>query len=163
MDPAKKSSYWKFVVGFLGIIFTVAFAYVGWAIYDSNAFMRRLDTAVDAMRRAEAESLARATADKVGGKTPQETLALYIDAVEKGDYDLASKYFVLDKQESERKSLEVLGEDKKKFDFLVSTLKKVVISKTGEYSSDRRYFSFYDPVAIDLFLYPSGNWKIYEI
>ena len=33
--------------------------------------------------------------DTYGGKTPQETLNLFIDALKKGDIDLASKYFVL--------------------------------------------------------------------
>lgn len=30
--------------------------------------------------------------DKWGGKTPQETVALFTDAVKKGDFELASKY-----------------------------------------------------------------------
>jgi len=33
--------------------------------------------------------------DTYGGTTPQETLNLFIDALKKGDIDLASKYFVL--------------------------------------------------------------------
>lgn len=35
--------------------------------------------------------------DKYGGKTPDETLSLFIQALEKDDLRLASKYFVLDK------------------------------------------------------------------
>lgn len=34
--------------------------------------------------------------DTYGGKTPEETLALFISALENGDIDLASKYFVLE-------------------------------------------------------------------
>lgn len=34
-------------------------------------------------------------ADTYGGKTPQETLNMFIDALKKGDLDLASKYFIL--------------------------------------------------------------------
>ncbi|MCX7589835.1 MAG: hypothetical protein N2Z85_02760, partial [Patescibacteria group bacterium] len=33
--------------------------------------------------------------DTYGGKTPEETLKLFIDALKKEDFDLASKYFVL--------------------------------------------------------------------
>lgn len=44
--------------------------------------------------------------DKVGGKTPEETFDLFISALKKGDTDLASKYFVIQKQESWRKTLE---------------------------------------------------------
>lgn len=36
--------------------------------------------------------------DTYGGKTPEETLQLFVDALKKGDTELASKYFVLDKQ-----------------------------------------------------------------
>ncbi|MEK7143610.1 MAG: hypothetical protein AAB756_02155, partial [Patescibacteria group bacterium] len=32
--------------------------------------------------------------DTYGGATPEETLALFIDALKKGDTDLAAKYFV---------------------------------------------------------------------
>ena len=38
-------------------------------------------------------------ADTYGGDTPQETLDLFIAALEKGDTDLAAKYFVVYKQE----------------------------------------------------------------
>jgi hypothetical protein len=34
--------------------------------------------------------------DTYGGKTPQETLDMFIDALKKGDTELASKYFMLD-------------------------------------------------------------------
>jgi hypothetical protein len=36
------------------------------------------------------------TEDIYGGKTPQETLNMFIDALEKGDIELAGKYFALD-------------------------------------------------------------------
>ncbi len=48
--------------------------------------------------------------DKYGGKTPEETFDLFIDALKKEDIDLASKYFVIPKQESWKKTL---GEYKK--------------------------------------------------
>ncbi|MEK7506243.1 MAG: hypothetical protein AAB377_03560 [Patescibacteria group bacterium] len=35
-------------------------------------------------------------ADTYGGKTPEETLAMFVDALKKGDIELASKYFMLD-------------------------------------------------------------------
>ena len=37
--------------------------------------------------------------DTYGGKTPEETLRMFIDALKKGDIDLASKYFMLDTNE----------------------------------------------------------------
>lgn len=47
----------------------------------------------------------RYMADTYGGNTPEETLQLFIDALKKGDIDLAAKYFVLDKQEEWRGNL----------------------------------------------------------
>ena len=43
--------------------------------------------------------------DTYGGKTPEETLGLFVDALKKGDTTLASKYFVLDKQDEMKDSL----------------------------------------------------------
>src|SRR3990167_4021988 len=40
------------------------------------------------------------TADTYGGKTPQETLDLFVDALKKGDVELASKYFALNDNEN---------------------------------------------------------------
>lgn len=37
--------------------------------------------------------------DTYGGFTPEETLQLFIDALKKGDVDLAAKYFVIEKQD----------------------------------------------------------------
>ena len=37
--------------------------------------------------------------DTHGGDTPEETWNMFIDALEKGDVELASKYFVVEKQE----------------------------------------------------------------
>jgi hypothetical protein len=36
------------------------------------------------------------TADTYGGKTPEETLKLFIEALKAGDIELASKYFALE-------------------------------------------------------------------
>lgn len=41
--------------------------------------------------------------DKIGGDTPEQTVDLFIEALKKGDYELASKYFVIDEQEKWRK------------------------------------------------------------
>jgi hypothetical protein len=41
--------------------------------------------------------------DTYGGETPEETLTMFIDALEKGDIELASKYFILDDNLSRKK------------------------------------------------------------
>jgi len=98
--------------------------------------------------------------DKIGGNTPQETLDLFIKAVEEGDYDLASKYFVVGKQEKWEKHLPEIVEAGKINVFLepIKTIKKTNID-----IEDRNTFVVHDPVLVSFILYPSGNWKIEEI
>lgn len=36
--------------------------------------------------------------DMVGGNTPEETIDLFIEALKKGDYELASRYFTIEQQ-----------------------------------------------------------------
>ncbi len=43
--------------------------------------------------------------DKYGGKTPEETYVMFLEALKKKDIELASKYFVLEKQEEYKKAL----------------------------------------------------------
>lgn len=58
--------------------------------------------AVEAVRQAER----LLTQDTYGGLTPEETFTLLLDALRAGDVDLASKYFVLHKQEEWRDRLQ---------------------------------------------------------
>ncbi|MBI2055732.1 MAG: hypothetical protein HYT42_02460, partial [Candidatus Sungbacteria bacterium] len=51
--------------------------------------------------------------DKYGGDTPEETLRLFIDALKRGDVELASRYFPVGYQEKWRK--ELIGIKEKKF------------------------------------------------
>lgn len=44
--------------------------------------------------------------DRYGGKTPEETFDLFIEALKKEDVELASKYFVIPKQEGWKSTLE---------------------------------------------------------
>lgn len=43
--------------------------------------------------------------DKYGGKTPEETYDMFLDALRKGDTTLASKYLVIEKQDDWKKTL----------------------------------------------------------
>lgn len=52
--------------------------------------------------------------DTYGGKTPEETLKLFVAALKKGDIDLASKYFALDKNASREKWVKYLEDVKSK-------------------------------------------------
>lgn len=54
------------------------------------------------------------TADKNGGKTPQETLNMFVDALKKEDVELAASYFMLDDNLSRDKWIETLAIFKEK-------------------------------------------------
>ncbi len=97
-DASKnKNKYWKFVVGFLAIIILFAGGYFVWDKYlspqakldrqNQENYEKYLDWREDfeeAMKN-----------DIYGGKTPEETLKMFIDALKKDDVELASKYFML--------------------------------------------------------------------
>lgn len=104
--------------------------------------------------------IAAATKDTVGGKTPEETLRLYIEAVDRGDYKLASKYFVIEGQEKE---LEALSRFKGSKVAAIQNLLKQTLSSKGEFSINHLEFFIDRPIFVHLIKYPSGNWKILEI
>jgi len=146
----------------IGIFCVAVFLLIeGWNYYSQWKGEKRIDELAQELRRLDREYYERKATDKIGGKTPQETLDLFIQAVEKGDYELASKYFVVGEQGKWRKDLEEVGMAKK-LDTLLDPLKQVNILK-GSYSSDKKEFVVRKPILVSFILYPSGNWKIEEI
>lgn len=95
--PEKKSPRLKYIVAvvlFLGLLFL----YFGWVTYwspeakSAQEYQQKVEKAEKAM--TDFETAMRN--DTYGGKTPEETLTMFIDALKKGDVELASKYFMLD-------------------------------------------------------------------
>lgn len=70
------------------------------------------------------------TEDTYGGKTPQETLDMFIDALEKGDIELAGKYFILDDNLSRQKWENALKDSNEKGEIpkIIGLLKKLEAS-----------------------------------
>lgn len=65
--------------------------------------------------------------DRFGGKTPEETFDMYLAALKKGDLELASRYFWVDKQKGELEDLKEMkdrGELQVYIDELVSVKKE---------------------------------------
>src|SRR3989338_2957114 len=79
----------KFVAGF-AVIIVLAFGALYYLNYYNSPEQKALRYYAD-LEKQYAE-------DTYGGKTPEETLQLFIDALKAGDIDLASKYFVVEKQ-----------------------------------------------------------------
>ncbi len=69
--------------------------------------------------------------DIYGGKTPEETWGLFLDALKKGDIDLASKYFAVEKQ----------GEMKNRFEesIKLNRLQSSIKIFSGEFKKEKDY------------------------
>ncbi|MFH1188380.1 MAG: hypothetical protein V1652_00865 [bacterium] len=135
------------------------------------SFLRRreLDRMVHDMKQAEEDWHAAQMADTYGGTTPQETLRMFIDAMEKEDYELASKYFVIERQQEE---LDGMGTaPKENIDNVLVMLRECLdamdthpLEEVGSYSfNNKNGYLIEKPIAVDFFLYPNGIWKIEEI
>lgn len=84
----------KFLGVFLAIIGLVSGGYWIWFnYYSATAKMQANYEKYEDWQAAYDKAMRE---DIYGGKTPQETLSMFIDALKKGDIDLASKYFALD-------------------------------------------------------------------
>ena len=62
--------------------------------------------------------------DTYGGKTPEETWAMFLDALKKEDLELASKYFVPEKQEEWKKNL-ISTNQKSKLSTAIKNIEKI--------------------------------------
>src|SRR3989304_3783323 len=102
----ERGTYAKLLVGAVAVIALVSVAFAGWGIFKQWRMRKGVENFAETLKRLEQEDYRRAMTDTYGGKTPQETLQMYIDAVEKGDYELASKYFIGEKQEKELAKLQ---------------------------------------------------------
>ena len=103
--------------------------------------------------------------DTYGGETPEETLRLFIDALKKGDTDLAAKYFVLDVQPERREGLAKIKE-KGLLEEMVKDLEGA--KRYRSQKEDRVFFMTGDTMmmeavtTIDLIKLFSG-WKIRDL
>lgn len=116
---------YKKTITAVAVIVVLSSAFIGWGTYKQWQMRRGVEKFAQMLKQLEQEDYQRAMADTYGGKTPQETLQMYIDAVEKGDFELASKYFIGEKQEKELASLR--GSDPGNIKTVLDVLKKVEI------------------------------------
>lgn len=93
-----KTSLMRFAGIFLGIIILVAGIVYAWENYLSPEAKYARNVANQYQKYLDWETQYRETLknDTFGGSTPEETLRLFVEALKKGDVDLASKYFWID-------------------------------------------------------------------
>ncbi len=149
----------------IGLFFVVLFLAVeGYSYYDQWRGEKRVEELANALARIEKETFDKKAADKIGGKTPQETLDMFIKAVESGDYELASKYMIIENQAKEEEELSALKRENNLIWFL-NLLKKAESDGVVE----NNYFRMKAKTDLgpDYFIrfakYPSDNWKIEKI
>ena len=98
---------YKFFGGLILILFLGASVIYGIRFYRDRADLKALadyNTYLDKFKN-----------DTVGGKTPEETLKMFVAALKKGDVELASQYFSLDDKGSRQKWVEMLRQNKEDF------------------------------------------------
>ena len=95
-------NFWKFLIGFLALMVLVGGGYFVWDRYLSPQAKLNRETQKNYEKyltwQKNYEKAMRE--DTYGGKTPEETLQMFIEALKKEDIDLASKYFSLNTNEN---------------------------------------------------------------
>lgn len=158
--PAKRWIYLFFLAVLVFAVFIVFLNY-GLEKYNQWKGEQRISKLAEIFKKIKENDYKLALADTYGGKTPQETLDMFISAVEKSDYELASRYFVISQQEKWRNELMKIKESNKIITFLDPI--KEARNSEGEYSQNDNSFSIYKPIGIIFLKYPNGIWKIIEI
>lgn len=93
----KPLNRWKFSIALIAIILVVFFGLEIWSSYFSQTARQSREIQANYQKYLNVQNKYEAAmkADTYGGKTPEETLGMFIDALKKGDVELASKYFAL--------------------------------------------------------------------
>lgn len=102
----------------LGALFLIQY------LRDSENPEKQAEKYMEALEKAYRE-------DQYGGNTPEETLQLFIDALKKGDTDLAAKYFIIDEQEKWSGKLKDLA-NQSKLNILIEDIEKAVLEKSED-------------------------------
>lgn len=152
----------KLILIILGIMIVIWYSFVGVVKYMNWRWYEGMKNEAVKFEKEMEEREAKIMSDTYGGKTPQETLALFITAVEDGDYALASKYFVVERQGEWEDNLSEV----KNLDFLIDDLIKIkenLLTVPQNNFSTKDNYIVTDPILVTFIKYPSNLWKIDEI
>ena len=92
----------KIIIIAIVFLLIVVAGYIAGNLTKYGLDVRKADKMVERFQGALEEPYKN---DTYGGKTPEETWAMYIDALKKGDIDLASRYYAVGDQEKREKFL----------------------------------------------------------
>jgi len=160
IQSTKKPKIWRYaLMALLAILI-----FLGFSVYRYNLVLNSPSQyEKDLAARLEAEKQAK-MADTYGGYTPAETLQLYIDALKKADYELASKYFIESKRQADLDSYKnAKTENVQNIIALLEQSLDLIKNDGGSYNPEKTGFAVLRPILVDFELYPNGIWKIIEI
>lgn len=98
---ARKWYFWVFLVFAIPAIWWV-WGYVVWQLDRQDLLAENRSAYLGWLKMGADQKLLEAQykTDTYGGATPEETLRLFVEALEKRDYELAAKYFVPEEREN---------------------------------------------------------------
>lgn len=149
---------------FWGVLVAMVVAVTGGYFVWTKYFKYDLEKVYQEEERKYVEAM---TADTYGGKTPQETLDMFVDALRKEDIELASKYFLLDENLSREKWEDYLTEVRNRG--LLNKMADDIQNRTQSVNGDNETDYGFEilnreglvAVLIDMYLNKySGAWKI---
>lgn len=152
----------KYSAGALGLVaVAIGFLFLVEYLRYRTSSEYRVEQGLKELERRYAE-------DTYGGTTPEETLQLFIDALKKGDTDLASKFFVLEDQEER---LVYLREVKAggNLNIVIEELSFPYTKRVFGANDDSHYIlDIYNPkddthIQFDVAKDPKGVWKIVDL
>lgn len=160
-----RNKYWKFVLGFFGIIILSGAGYFVLRFYFRNEEFIKKQKQDQEIIEHYAALEKKIKEDVYGGETPEETLRLFIDALKAGDTDLAAKYFVVEKQEEQKQYLQEIKQQDN-FRMAITDLVKLKLSKQTE--GEAFYTAVGSSGVVELQVIFSKNlatkkWKILEL
>jgi len=170
MEIKPRRVWWKFAVGAVIILILAGGGYWAWDKYFSSEARenQRLQKQVEAYQAWENRYKEAMKNDAYGGRTPAETLSMFIDVLRKRDIDLITKYFLLGEDGNPRKEV-VDGlqkvKEENRFQSVADTVSRAVYNKSAS-SEDTAWFTVDNKegiaeytIILKLNKY-SGVWKI---
>lgn len=164
LNSSRKRSYFKYIT--LGLMALFVLFMIFWSVrnfggqHTNTQVDRNVEQAKKEWNNYLEEKYNKIKDDTYGGETPHETLEMYIEAVESGNYKLASKYFTIENREEELESLNSAPQEN--IDNYLSILKNEINSE-GNYNEDKTFFVLDSDLLVHMVKYPSDVWKIREI
>src|SRR3989344_5070805 len=103
-SPQRKKTFFKHWSGV--VVLVILAALVTWGLLNLPTIINAVQGKLTAWKyERELRELEKPyREDKIGGETPEETFDMFIDALKKEDVEVASKYFVIHKQDDWRES-----------------------------------------------------------